>query len=103
MKDKIIKKGKVAVLVSKGYGAGWWTWNRDKTTPFEPKVVKMVLSGRENEITEKWCQENLGVEPYCGGVDGLVVEWVPIGTRFSINEYDGNESLYLDYELDFVA
>ena len=27
--EKIIEDGKVAVLVSKGYGAGWSTWNLD--------------------------------------------------------------------------
>lgn len=95
--EKVIKDGKVAVLVSPGFGAGWWTWNRGETTPFEPKVVEMVLAGKQGEITEKWCKENLGKDMYCGGASRLEVQWLPVGTRFSISEYDGSESLDIDF------
>ena len=95
--NKVIRDGKVAVLVSHGYGAGWSTWMdgeyRDIVL-FHPKLVQMVEEGREGEITEKWMEQELGIDvSYTGGVDGLYIEWVPVGTKFIIDEYDGHESL----------
>ena len=45
--DKVIRDGKVAVLVSYGYGAGWSTWNsaRSDSLLFDPDIVQMVLDG----------------------------------------------------------
>jgi hypothetical protein len=100
--DKVIKNNKVAVAISPGFGAGWTTWNSE-ISPFEPKVIKMILSKRTNEITDKWCEENLGVDAYCGGAEELEIVWLPIGTKFSINEYDGSESIYRDDELTYKA
>ena len=93
--EKVIKDGKVAVLVSHGYGAGWWTWNQDHNELlFHPKLVEMVEQNRNNEITESFIKENLGInDVYCGGRDGLTIHWLPIGTVFNIEEYDGSESL----------
>ena len=103
MEEKIIKDGKVAVAVSRGFGAGWTTWN-SKISPFEPKVIELILAGEREKITEDWCERELGIkECYCGGVEGLDVQWVTKGLRFSINEYDGSESLYIENELDNEA
>lgn len=33
----------------------------------------------------------------------LEVIWIPIGTKFSIHEYDGNESIYDDRDFNLVA
>lgn len=41
--------------------------------------------------------------PYDGGMDDLEIEWLPVGTRFKINEYDGKESLETLDDLCFVA
>ena len=30
---------------------------------------------------------------YIGGADDLRIEWMPIGTEFKIDEYDGAESI----------
>jgi hypothetical protein len=35
-------------------------------------------------------------EVYCGGLEDLVITWVPVGERFRIEEYDGSESLVLE-------
>lgn len=56
----------------------------------------MVLNGRQSEINEDWLAENLGEEyadVYCGGAGDLTIEWVPVGTKFLITEYDGAESI----------
>ena len=95
--NKVIRDGKVAVLVSHGYGAGWSTWMdgeyRDIVL-FHPKLVQMVEEGRERDITTEWMEQELGLDvSYTGGTDGLEIQWVPVGTKFVIDEYDGHESL----------
>ena len=91
--NKVIRDGKVAVLVSKGYGAGWSTW---RSVPeeflFDEDIVHMVMrkeapSDIKARVKEKWPDD------YFGGVSGLVVEWVEKGTLFRINEYDGYEEI----------
>ena len=93
--NKVIRDGKVAVLVSRGYGAGWSTWTDEvETYLFHPKLVQMVEEERHSEITTEWMEQELGLDvSYTGGTDGLEIEWVPVGTKFVIHEYDGHESL----------
>ena len=109
MKKKIVD-GKVAVLVSPGFGAGWYSWNLDHPgLLFDPVIVDMVLENRHSEIDDyiaQVCADN-ELDPdeiYTGGANDLVVRWVDEGKRFRINEYDGSESLVLlDNEDWFVA
>jgi hypothetical protein len=93
--DKVIRDGKVAVLVSRGYGAGWSSWTDEvETYLFHPKLVQMVEERRHSEITPEWMEQELGLDvSYTGGTDGLEIQWVPLGTKFVIDEYDGAESL----------
>ncbi len=93
--NKVIRDGKVAVLVSRGYGAGWSTWTDEiETYLFHPKLVQMVEEERHSEITTEWMEQELGLDvSYTGGTDGLEIEWVPVGTKFVIHEYDGHETL----------
>lgn len=84
------ENGDVAVLVSYGYGAGWSTWLPDKTSLFNPRIVKAVLDEVDNlEEIAKSEYPNENVE----GVDCLSVEWIPKGTLFRINEDYGAEFL----------
>ena len=102
--NKVIKDGKVAVLVSPGFGAGFTTWNHNEgLSPFEPKIVNMILEGRLEEIDEDWIKDNLGVDTYGGGIGQLEIEWIPQGVSFSINEYDGSESIYRSDDLKYTA
>lgn len=102
--EKVIKNGEVAVLISHGFGAGWYTWNPNEQLLFHPKLVEMVDKGRAHEITQEWVSENLGIDGvYCGGVDNLEIHWLPIGTTFSINEYDGSEFIVLLTDLYLTA
>jgi hypothetical protein len=93
--NKVIRDGKVAVLVSRGYGAGWSTWTDEvETYLFHPKLVQMVEEERHSEITTEWMEQELGLDvSYTGGTDGLEIQWVPVGTKFVVHEYDGHESL----------
>lgn len=93
MTDKVIRDGKVAVLVSPGFGAGWSTWADDKEGAlFSPEIVEWVENGKPDvsiEQQDEW-ESRYG---YTGGLYQVGIEWVPQGTRFYIDEYDGSESL----------
>ena len=102
---------KIAVLVSPGYGAGWSTWN-DDTLAYDKRVVEFWLAHKDNE---KFMEEidsfsyyekvpalkeaedffkSIGYSHiYFGGFNQIELEWVPIGCRWRIDEYDGSESL----------
>lgn len=91
--NKIERDGKVAVLVSPGYGAGWSTWNYEhrETLCMDADIVQAILDGDRTkavEIAKQKCGDF-----YDGGADGLIVEWVPKGTGFLITEHDGHETL----------
>ena len=104
--EKVVRDGKVAVLLSRGYGAGWGSWNYGvhDVIMFHPKIVQMVEDGREMDITEEWLKSELGLEEvFTGGREGLYIKWVPEGTRFRIDEYDGAESIITEDDLDMVA
>jgi len=102
--EKVIRDGKVAVLISQGWGAGWYSWHRDnQELLFHPKLVEMVEQNRKNEINDQWILENLGIDMYAGGSDGLEIHWLPIGTIFCIEEYDGFETIRTIEDLVLTA
>jgi hypothetical protein len=103
--EKVIRNNEVAVLISHGFGAGWYSWNmKHQELLYHPKLVEMVEQGRANEIDKDWVKDNLGIEDvYCGGVRGLKIHWLPIGTAFEVDEYDGAESLRTSADLVLVA
>ena len=100
MTEKYIRNGQVAIAYSPGFGAGWSTWVPDdelaETLLFHPDIINMILSNKQSEIDNDWLVEHFGEEfkdVYCGGVDNLSIKWVPVGTQFRIDEYDGSESV----------
>ena len=102
--EKVIRNGEVAVLISHGHGAGWYSWNSaHPQLLFHPKLVEMVEQGRREEINEEWVKENLGIDIYAGGSDSLSIYWLPVGTAFDVDEYDGAESLRTIADLVLVA
>jgi hypothetical protein len=102
--EKVVRDGKVAVLVSPGFGAGWYTWNREENSEvmlFDPEVVAWVEGGKVGPAPSM--EEKYGWEYfYDGGAGDLVVRWVPVGAKFRIDEYDGAESLVLESEEKWV-
>jgi hypothetical protein len=105
IQDKVVRDGKVAVLVSPSFGAGWYTWNQSHPELlFMPRVVEMVLNGTSYSEIEAYVQSIYGEdELYVGGAVDLVVEWVPVGAQFQIEEYDGSESLRLKDSQDWFT
>jgi hypothetical protein len=100
--NKTIKDGRVAVLYSPGYGAGWSTWNPDyPDMVFDPGLVDLVLADDKEKIlayvTLRWA--NIVVR---SGIDDLEVEWVPEGVEFVIEEYDGAETIVFKNEVKWI-
>jgi hypothetical protein len=100
--DKYIKDGKVAVLVSHGFGAWWSTWNSDyDELIFDPELIKAVLENKQKRIISR--AKEICPDGYFGGIDGLTIEWVPEGEKFEITEYDGDESLNIISEQSYYT
>ena len=93
MADKVVRDGKVAILVSRGFGAGWSTWNGSHPECLtNPEIVAMVeAEALPEEIAAK--ADELWPDGYWGGADGLRIEWVAEGAQYRIEEYDGSESI----------
>lgn len=99
--NKVIRDGKVAVLYSPGYGAGWYSLNRNQPERlFDPKIVAMIEAGQHDQL-EAYCKTTYGTELYPGGAEQLKIEWLPVGTKFRIYEFDGHESIEYWQDLDW--
>lgn len=106
--DKVIRNGEVAVLYSPGFGAGWYTWNTEHPAMlYDPTVVAWVENDKpaadgtqarlEATLEEKY------PSCYLGGLDDLDIRWVPVGSRFVVDEYDGSESVVVEQEFDWMV
>jgi hypothetical protein len=103
--NKKIKDGKVAILYSPRHGAGWYSWHRVEELLYDPKVVDMVEAKTSARTIELYCEEvydNKG-HYYYGGAYQLEVRWLPIGTQFRIQEYDGAETIEINSEVNWFV
>lgn len=96
--EKLIRDGLVAVLYSPGYGAGWSTWCSEHAYAMcvDRELAEAVEAGdtaKAAEIAER------KYSAYTGGASSLRIEWVPEGTAFKIEEYDGSESIRFSGEM----
>lgn len=95
--DKVERDGKVAVLVSPGFGAGWSTWAHETDLRdwalFAPEVVAWVEGGKVGSIDAIVKAKHGERYFYTGGADQLQIAWLPKGALFQIGEYDGAESV----------
>ena len=105
---KVIRDGKVAVLYSPGFGAGWSTWNDTEKDYllFDEDIVLAVERGDKKlaaEIAERKGKELFGQDDYTciHGARDLEIEWIPQGQAFEILEYDGSETIKLASEIDY--
>jgi len=98
--QKTIRDGKVAVIISPGFGTGWSTENRgnDWFIYGDPTFVRLVEENTDVKTLTSYVNTLLnptGDKYICFlGIDNLEIEWVPVGTVFRILEYDGSE--YVD-------
>ena len=104
MTNKVIRDGKVAVLYSPGYGAGWSSWNEGENYLYCPELVEAIELGKCREELAKVAEEVFGEDGYYGGAYQLQIGWLEVDTTFRINEYDGAESIEVfDTENFYVA
>ena len=100
--DKVIRDGKVAVLYSPGYGAGWFSCNSEHPAClFDPDIVEAVLANDRGKARDLATQK-FGAGFYAGGARDLKVKWIPEGTKFEIEEYEGNESIHIIGDRDYL-
>jgi hypothetical protein len=89
--ERDIRGDRVAVLISPGFGSGWFSNHGREELLFDPSIVAWVEAEEfdkvRNYMTLKY------PEVYLGGVVDLRVVWIKIGTKFRIEEYDGSETL----------
>ena len=99
--NKVIRDGKVAVLISYGYGAGFYSWGAPIEAIFDPKLVELVESEDFDNANEYVMSTYPGV--YTGGVGDLVVVWIDEGEDFIITEYDGYEGIQFKNETKWIT
>jgi len=102
--NRVIRDGLVAVLYSPGYGAGWSTWADPEireAVMFDPAMVELVEQEKWEELRAFLALKYPGF--YSGGLEDLQIEWMPQGTQFIINDYDGNESIQKRDTTDWIT
>ena len=109
MTERLIRDGRVAVLYSPGFGAGWSTWCQEDESArlamtFDPQIADIV-----DQCQEDWQERARAIaqikypEAYLGGLKDLRVKWLPVGTQFRVTEYDGNEDIELNTAIDWIT
>jgi|SRR5882672_534927 len=95
MQDKLERDGKVAVVYSPGYGAGWSTWS-DEVDPTDKDIAEAIDKVVTKEELISLAKKKYPTA-YTGGLeyDGVSIAWVPKGTRYYIEEYDGSEQVHI--------
>ena len=88
------ENNEVAVIVSAGYGAGWYSWNTQyKDCLFDPDCVMEILDN-PSDITKLTHIANTKWPEGFWHPGRMEIVWVPVSKKFDIHEYDGYESLY---------
>ena len=101
--QKVIRDGNVAVVYSPGYGAGWTTWSVPVEGAFHPELVDAIERDASEEELIKISERLFGKDTYYGGAGQLCIEWLPVGTAFRIDEYDGSESIEIISEINYLV
>jgi len=102
-----VENGKIGVLISHGYGAGWSTWNQ-KELAYDKEVIEYWLYlgqselglniHKQSDLMEEFLA-NKNYENYTGGYTSLELYFVDFGESFYIYEVDGHEVLVRQDEM----
>ena len=105
--EKVIKDGKVAVLISNDWGSGFHTFVNGAPLEaiFNPQLVELIENKNYNEAMEFIKKTYPNAYPNFSAYDitGLCVEWVEEGREFYITEYDGLESIVFKDEVKWIT
>jgi hypothetical protein len=100
--NKLVRDGRVAVLYSPGFGAGWFSWNTSRPEIlFDPAIVELVEAEKWDELRAFLVLKYPDI--YNGGMHDLEIEWVSEGDQFVVREYDGNESIETRNNVDWIT
>ena len=99
MLNKVVRDGKVAIIISPNFGAGWSTWIDVEGIETDPGLVELIERSAEPDEIETYCKNTWGVKFYYGDAADLKIEWLPEGTEYIIHEYDGSESIELKKDI----
>jgi len=94
VKKYINDQGKIAVLISPGFGAGWATLNSEYKDflLFDRGLVELAQRNAKQFEVEGYLKSK-GIEAYAAGWDSIKICWMDPETEFCVEEYYGNESL----------
>jgi hypothetical protein len=100
--EKVIKDGKVAVLISNDWGSGFHTYGAPLEAIFNPQLVELIENKNYNEAME-FIKKTYPPNFSAYDITGLCVEWVEEGREFYITEYDGLESIVYKDEIKWIT
>ena len=99
--DRVIRDGRVAVIFSPGYGSGWYTSHNIEALIFDPSIVSWIEAEEQDKILNYMTLKYPNV--YLGTLDDLRIAWIPKGTEFVIDEYDGSESISFKDKVSWIT
>jgi hypothetical protein len=102
MTNKYMKDGCVAVLYTDNWGSGWSTVSgNNPSCIYHPEVVRWVMNGKS------WNEPNwtvlFGEDFHSGGARDLNIAWIPVGTRFYITGFDGQENVIEESDINWTT
>jgi hypothetical protein len=99
------EKGLVGVLVFDGHGAGWSTSSSDNALfmAMDRTLVEMKLRKADKTEVVKYLEGVLGRDIYISNWEKVKVEYLEEGTIFTIDSYDGWESICTLAHLNMIA
>jgi hypothetical protein len=101
MMDRVIRDRRVAVIFSPGYGSGWYTSHNIEELIFDPSIVEWIEAEEYDKIKNYMILKYPDI--WFGALDDLRIAWIPEGTEFQIDEYDGNESIMFKDKISWIT
>lgn len=98
--EKLIRDGKVAIVISPEFGAGWSTWANEDQQEFlrSDKTLCELVEAKDFSGVRDYVDQRFGEGTiYGGGLSTCELRWVEQGAPFYIHEYDGSERLIVDF------
>lgn len=96
----VIRDGKIAIVLAKGYGAQWYTFHKVPELVIDSAIVNTVDSKEYEEekasyaaSIEAYCDLMYGERPVWGDTMELCVKWVREDTCYNIQIIDGIEEV----------
>ena len=96
----------VAIIISKGYGSGFSTWQSINDIEKEKSLAEPVAFNCPNaffenlsDINKQSLEDNKSIIDF----EDLEVQWIPEDSAYRIDEYDGSETLVTIQSLTSIA